>query len=377
MTDANRAPETGGQEHEELQNFASGLVDAAHAGRSTGAGAVAIGVHRPETGPLFVTAGRTVSAEADGRPLAPDDPRGASVTEHTLFDLASVTKVITTLTAATLIDDGTLDLSSPACAYLPPGAVPDPRITVRHLLTHTSGLPPTMPLWRIDGTREEKLQAIGGAELASEPGERHAYSCIGFILLGRILEEIGGQTLPDLARERVLDPAGAHDVVWGPVDPATAAATEYAEDPPRGLVRGEVHDETAWSIGGVGNAGAFGTVRGALALARVLAGTSPGPRLSPATRSLLGTDKLGDAIPTGAPWRQGLGLRVGQALPEGAEPAVLRSVVGHPGFTGTAIWGDARTGTAAVLLTNRVHPHRESSDITAARAAFAQVVLAR
>lgn len=358
-----------------LDAFAAGLVDSALAGKPEGAGAVALGILRPGTEPMIATAGRTVTFAADGSALPADDPRSLPVSRSTLFDLASVTKIVTTLVAATFLDEGALDLDASVHAYLPARAVPDARITVRQLMTHTSGLPPVLPLWRIEGSREAKLDAIGQAPLIAEPGTRHAYSCIGFITLGRILETLGGASLPELARERVLTPAGTH--ASGEENIATwwldaqalrrTAATEYGITPPRGLVQGEVHDETAWSLGGAGNAGLFADIDGALSLGAVLAGTAQNPVLSASVRTLLSTDLLGDEVPTDAPWRQGLGLRVGQVMPDGR---LLSRVIGHPGFTGTAIWADPETGTVAALLTNRVHPDRERFGLSGAREEF-------
>jgi CubicO group peptidase (beta-lactamase class C family) len=294
------------------------------------------------------------------------------VQEDTLFDLASVTKVVTALTAATMIEDGLLDPEAPIAEHL---TSPHPAITARQLLTHTSGLPPVMPLWRIEGSRQDRLAAISRAELDAAPGTAHAYSCIGFILLGTLLEHLGGAPLPELARRRVLEPVGAHGAGWDPAPEAAAraAATEHQTGPPRGLVRGSTHDETAWSLGGVGNAGVFATAADVLTLGRALIGRAPSLRLSPSVLALLGTDQLPPGISTGAPWRQGFGLRVGQ---ETAPGQLLPRVVGHPGFTGTSVLADPDSGTVATLLTNRVHPRRERFTLERARRELARLALA-
>ena len=351
-----------------LQALARSLTAGARRGMPEGAGAVAAAIERPGAEPTRVFAGRTITHDADGRPL--DDPRSKPVDAGTFFDLASVTKVLTALAAARLLDAGTLALETRAVDVLGAGSVPDPRITVRHLLTHTSGLPPHAPLWRIPGSREARLSAIGALEPISEPGTVHAYSCLGFLVLGRILERRSGLPLPDLVRREVLDPAAAEGVTWSIVDPRCAAATEIQVDPPRGLVQGVVHDETAWAIGGAANAGAFATLDGALAIGRILAGTATGPRLSPAVRRGLATDQLGAGAGTGRAWRQGLGLRIGAELPDGT---VVPDVIGHPGFTGTAIWAQPSTGTVAVLLTNRVHPDRSHFAVDGARRELARL----
>ena len=339
--------------------------------REASVGAAAA-IEGPDAPAATAFSGTTALFAADGSVLPEDAPAVEPVTERTLFDLASVTKILTALTAATLIDDGVLDVHQPVRELMP---APRPDITVHHLLTHTSGLPPVMPLWRMPGGREARLDAVRSATLDHAPGEAHAYSCIGFILLGALMEALTDTPLPELARRRVLDPAGATGVTWTPdtADAAHAAATEHQEDPPRGLVRGSTHDETAWSLGGAGNAGAFATLPGALAIGRILAGRALGPRLSPAVRELLTADQLPGGPATDAPWRQGLGLRIGQ---ETAPGRLAEHVVGHPGFTGTSIHADPRTGTVAVLLTNRVHPYRSWFTVEAARRDLARLAFA-
>lgn len=341
------------------------------------ASAVVAAIEHPGQDAVIVAAGRTsVLSPADiGRddvqsahPSLPPEP----VTEQTLFDMASVTKVVTALTAATLIDDGLLDLDAPVHEVLGE-RVPDPRITARMLMTHSAGLSPTLPLWTGDGDREARLDRIAAAPLRSEPGTAHAYSCIGFILLGLLCEQLGGAPLPQLARTRVLSPAGAHGAHWLP-DASRApqcAATEIDTATPRGLVQGIVHDETAWSTGPVGNAGLFATVADVLALGRALAGRTD-LHLSSATWELLRTDQLGDDIPVDGTWRQGLGLRIGHDLTDGTTAPQL---VGHPGFTGTSVLADPSSGAVAVLLTNRVHPYRDLHTVLRARRLMASLLL--
>lgn len=355
-----------------LTFLADSLVAGAFAGRGEGASAVVAAIGREGRVPVVVARGTTMLSAASDAPLSDPVP----VVRRTLFDLASVTKVVTTLTAATLIDDGRLDLDAPVAEVLGADRVPDGRITARQLLTHTSGLPATLPLWAIPGGREPRLTAIYRAQLESEPGSAHEYSCLGFVLLGMVLEVLGGAELPALAQERVLGPLGAREATWqvAASDVTRCAATEYQADPPRGLVQGEVHDESAWSLSrepgtGAGNAGVFSTVDDLLALGRVLTGTAEGLRLSPGVRRLLLTDQLG-ASATGLMWRQGLGLRVGQELPDGR---VLRAVVGHAGFTGVFLAADPRTGTVAVLATNRVHPRRDRFSVDSARRELARL----
>lgn len=312
-------------------------------------------------------AGSLSLVDAAGRPLELEQRQAAD--EGTLFDLASVTKTVTALTALRLIDAGALDPEAPVAEHLD---APHAAITPRHLLTHTSGLPPVMPLWRVPGGRRGRMAAVRSAPLVTAPGEAHAYSCIGYILLGQVIEQVTGRTLPRVARDLVLDPAGMGTASWDQVPPESAAATELQEDPPRGLVRARTHDETAWSIGGAGNAGLFSAVRDVIALGRVLAGRERTPLLSAQARRLLSTDQLPAGISTGASWRQAFGPRIGHDLGDGAAAPQL---IGHPGFTGTSVLADPRTGRVAVLLTTRVHPRREQFSVERARQRMARLLV--
>lgn len=383
-----------------LRALVHGLVSGARRGDAEGASAAVAAIARPGR-PVAIAAAGTTTLPGWCDPPVPAATR--SVVESTLFDLASTTKLVTALTAATMVDDGRLDLDAPVREALG-DPVPHGAITARHLLTHTAGLPPTMDLAALPGGPSARRDAVRRALPAAAPGAAHAYSCIGFVLLGLLLERLGGAPLPALARDRVLGPAGADGAMWhvSPADRGRCAATEVQDDPPRGLVVGEVHDETAWSltraegphdehppggtavvpaaeasradpVAGAGNAGVFATARDALALGAVLAGTARAPRLSAAMVRALCTDQLGPAVATGEAWRQGLGTRIGQELPEGH---VAEHLVGHPGFTGTALLADPRSGAVGVLLTNRVHPHRDRFTVTGARRRLAALLVA-
>ena len=326
--------------------------------------AVAAAIDTPD-GAARTVAGTIAPLDPNSHPDGP----GAAVDGQTLFDLASMTKLVTALTAAVLVEDGRLDVEAPVAEMLEDV---DPRITVRQLLTHTAGLPPTLPLWRVPGGREERLAAVRRCAPPTAPGTAHVYSCVGFLLLGALLEGLTDTPLPELARRTVLDPAGAGGITWAPLpeDMARTAPTEVQTDPPRGLVRGTVHDEAAWSVGGAGNAGAFARLQDAVSLGRVLAGRSEHPRLSPTVRRMLVTDQLPAGVSTHEAWAQGLGPRVGQELPSGR---MLPHLVGHPGFTGTSLLAEPRSGTVAVLLTNRVHPRREAFTVAGARREMARI----
>ncbi|WP_336630454.1 MULTISPECIES: serine hydrolase domain-containing protein [unclassified Microbacterium] len=293
---------------------------------------------------------------------AGDDP--TPLTREHLFDLASVSKIVTALAALTLVDEGRISLDEPVRSRVPVGRGPHAAtITLRHLLTHTSGLPDTVTDWREGVVGEALLERCLDAPLTARPGAVHRYSCVGYIALGRLIEEVAGQSLDEAVAVRVAGPAGASTLRYGPVAADSAVATEYR--PAGRLVRGSVHDELAAAVGmPVGNAGLFGTARDVFRIADVLrsGGRGPGTRV-------LTAETVRRAISPGveaAGYRQGLGLRVGERSWMSSAHAV-----GHTGFTGTAFEVDPASDTIAVLLTNRVHPRRTSAEaITRARARF-------
>lgn len=291
--------------------------------------------------------------------LSGDDP--APVTEASLFDLASVTKVFTTVTALRLVDSGVLDLDEPCSRTLSIGFGPGSEaITLRQLLLHTSGLPAEGRLWR-SGLRGGALRdAVLSTALVSAPGAEHRYSDVGFIAVGTLLERVSGRPLAQLVTE-VATLLGAESLTWEP-DPLRSVATEI--QPHRGLVRAEVHDELAAALGRpAGHAGLFGTVHDVAALACMIREDGCGPRrrvLSPASVRLLTAPSV-----RAEGFEQALGLRVRQRSWMGAADAV-----GHTGFTGTAFTVVPQTGDFGVLLLNRVHPTRENTDVTAVRRRF-------
>jgi CubicO group peptidase (beta-lactamase class C family) len=292
-----------------------------------------------------------------GEPLDGDD----------LWDLASVTKPVVGLAVMALVDEGALRLTDTVSDHLPAYRGGDKaRLTVGQLLAHTSGIPGQVPLYREHPTPAGLLEAVRLLPLTAEPGTRVQYSSQGFIILGLVAEAAAGRPLEALVRRLVCDPLGMTGTGFRPgaEDRRRAVATE--DCPWRGrIVAGEVHDENAAVLGGVGgHAGLFAPLADMERLGRSLAG---GARelLRPRTFQQM------TAVHT-----EGLGLRRGLAWqgqdPEGSP--VGRSfgpgAYGHTGFTGTSLWVDPATRRYAVLLTNRVHPTRTGDGITAVRHTF-------
>ena len=315
---------------------------------------------------LFTAAAAGVSSAA-GRVVvaagtyAEDDP--TPIRSRTVFDLASVTKTFTAAAAVRLAEQGRVDLDQPVRELVEVGTGDGAReITLRMLLTHVSGLPAESMTWRERATpAEDRLGRVLASPLQSRPGVRHNYSCVGYIAVGAVLEAATGATLPSLISELVVEPLGLESLSFGPVPPETAAATEAQPWAGQGMLRGEVHDELSRYLGGrVGNAGLFADAADVLAFAesflddRLFAGD---------TRRMLTTDQLTPA--QRAPYGQAVGPRV-------RDREFLGDVdgLGHPGFTGTMWFVAPRQGVAAALLTNRVHPNRDRTDLTGFRQRF-------
>lgn len=310
--------------------------------------------------------------------LDPDTPVPQAdrvpVRADTTFDIASLTKLVTGIVALQVFAANGIRLDDAAGEVLPSYRARErSRVTWRHLLTHSSGLPPTADVWRVDAPPAERVQLILDEPLVAPAGTVQAYSCVGYITTGLALSAITGTSLDVLVADLVCRPLGLGATTYLPAGSTRGrcAATEFVSEPPRGMVRGEVHDETAWSLGGVsGNAGLFSTAGDMLRLGLALCGSGETRLLDEAQARLVQTDQLPPGVP--AEYGQAIGARIG-------DPASTRDLptwLGHTGFTGTSMVANPSSGTVAVLLTNRVHPRREWSDIGDLRRGLAALVSA-
>lgn len=277
---------------------------------------------------------------------------------RTVYDLASLTKVVATTTAIMLlVEDGKLELDSPVSAYLPSftGGAKN-RVTVRHLLTHTSGLPAGTGS---SGSSEALLQRIIATPLKSAPGARVVYSDLGPIVLWEAAERAAGESLEDLLDRRVFGPLGMHTTRFRPSIPCQECA------PTTPQIRGRVHDPLAHRLGGVtGNAGLFSTAEDLGRFAAMLANGGEFNSVRIVQEATLreftrkqpgaGTRALG----WDTPGRPGNGAAGGRIAP---------TAFGHTGFTGTSLWVDPERGTWTVLLTNRTYAPRAGNRIQALR----------
>ena len=296
--------------------------------------------------------------------------------EHTLWDMASLTKVIGMTTAMMqLVAAGKVDLDAPVARYIPQfsGDGKD-AVKVRHLLTHSSGLPPWRPLYKETETPEEALAAVIATPLDTVPGARMAYSDLGAIILGRIVEELSGWPLDQYLAANVFGPLGMRETGFTPAESMVlrTAPTEY--DPWRQRhVRAEVHDENAFRLGGVsGHAGLFSSGHDLAIFAQMLLGGGErnGVRI---------VDSLVLAEFTHVQDSTLSHRALGWETPSGTNSAghnLSTRAFGHTGFTGTSMWMDPERDLFIILLTNRVNPTRENRRIGSVRVALADAVAA-
>ena len=331
--------------------------------------------------------GRVVLTRATGYSRLYADGSGTQLPEadrietrtDTIYDLASVSKLFTSVVVMQQVEAGRVDLDAPVSRYLPEfsehsAASPYDKsgITVRQLLTHTSGFPAFLPLWRDYPDPASRLRAAVTADLTAEAGTRYLYSDLNLITLGALVTAVTGKPLDRLVADGITTPLRMRDTGYNPSprSEAAVAATEFQAVPDRGMVWGEVHDENAWSFGGVaGHAGVFSTARdlGVLAQTMINGGSYEGRRIlrSASVRQMItneNTEFAGDA--------HGLGFELDQRWYMGGLSS-LRTA-GHTGYTGTSLVIDFASRSFAILLTNRVHPSRSWGSVNPARVAAAQ-----
>jgi CubicO group peptidase (beta-lactamase class C family) len=305
---------------------------------------------------------------ADGAGTELPEDQKVPMRNDTIFDMASVSKLFTSITVMQLVEAGKVDIEEPVGTYLPEFGVNGKEgITVRELLTHTSGLVSWIPLWSAYPDIPSRIKAVMDIAPKNPPGTVYEYSDLNLITLGVMVERLTGKKLDQVVADRITKPLGMVDTGYNP--PASKldriAATEYEASPPRGMVRGSVHDENAWSLGGVaGHAGVFSTAGDMAILAQTVlnGGTYKGKRvLRPETVTTM-LDNYNGAFPD---HDHGLGFELNQMWYMGGLAGP--HTAGHTGFTGTVIVIDPASRSFAILLTNRVHPSRNWGSINIAR----------
>jgi CubicO group peptidase (beta-lactamase class C family) len=285
----------------------------------------------------------------------------APVDENTIYDMASLTKVVATTTAAMILEEqGLLDLDRTVASYLPAFNAPDKAaITVRMLITHRGGLEAFAALYKEFKGREQYLEQINTRPLKSQPGTETVYSDWDLILLQLVIETVTGQPLDQFIADKAFTPLGMASTMFNPDSLkyfARIAPTEI-DSVRGGLVSGKVHDENAWAIGGVsGHAGLFSTARDLTIFAQMLlnGGEYNGVRIAKASTVARWT----------APQSRTSSRALGWDTPSKGSSAgnyFSPRSFGHTGFTGTSIWIDPEKNLFVILLTNRVNPTRNNN----------------
>ncbi|MFI5118175.1 MAG: serine hydrolase domain-containing protein [Terriglobales bacterium] len=294
------------------------------------------------------------------------------VAAETIFDLASVSKVVgTTAMAMLLYQRGHLDLDVPVAGIIPQFAKGDARrqsVTVRMLLAHSSGLPAYVRLYRDAQTREQLLEAALAVPLEADPDTRAAYSDIGFIILGAALERIADEPLQSFCAREVFGPLGMHHTTYCPPAQLRSSIPPTQDDREfRGrIIQGEVQDENASVLGGVaGHAGIFSNAADLAAFAHCML-QGGRPILRPDTVDLF-TRRHGASSRT-------LGWDTPSTPSQSGKYFSPRSF-GHLGYTGTSLWIDPERRLAIVLLTNRTWPDTRSELIKQVRPQFHDAVV--
>jgi CubicO group peptidase (beta-lactamase class C family) len=286
--------------------------------------------------------------------LCPDPSAGpdAPCTMASLFDLASLTKLATTAIILSLVRERQLGLNMPFRELVPDfrGGNKD-RVTLRQVLTHTAGLAWWKSFWKEATSPEEVVWLAAREPLAQDIGE-FRYSDLGYIMLTAGIANAAREPFRAAMRERVLDAVEARTCEFGPRPAEECAATEEDTEWRRKRLRGEVHDENAYAMGGVsGHAGLFGTAGDVAALMRVY---RDGAVIGNELRDLARTEAY-----RGGGVRRGIGLVL--RPPEGL-PFFSEDAFGHTGFTGTSVWVDPAKDFTLVLLTNRVYFGRANDE---------------
>ena len=335
-------------------------------------GAVGLLAHDGVVVDRYAVGGALRYADAAGTELP--HAQQVPMRNDTIFDMASISKLFTSIAVLQLAERGQLTIDTPVSRFFPEFATGDKAaITIKMLLTHTSGFDadPVPSLWKGYPDIPSRRQAVLDSPLKNKPGTTYLYSDINLLTLGFIVEKLTGQSLDKVVHDRITTPLGMVDTGYNP--PAAKlnriAATEFEADPPRGMVRGSVHDENAWSLGGVaGHAGVFSTASDMAVLAQTIlnGGSYRGHRIlgQETVRQLL--TNYNQQFPDDS---HGLGFELDQPWYMGALASPVTA--GHTGFTGTTLVIDPESRSFAILLTNRVHPTRNWGSINTARQVWA------
>ncbi|MBI4445954.1 MAG: serine hydrolase [Acidobacteria bacterium] len=321
---------------------------------------------------LVARKGKKVYQKAYG--MRAVSPSAEPMTLDTIFDLASLTKVIATATSIMiLVEEGKLSLTDPVVRYLSGFGVNDKvEITLLQLLTHFSGLRPDLDLDTPWSGYETAINLALNEKLETRPGERFIYSDINFMLLAEIIRVVSGQRVDEFAEKRIFAPLGMKETGFLPRSEKLprVAPTEGRDGK---LLRGEVHDPTAFRMGGVaGHAGLFSTVDDVAIFAQMLLNGGVYDKVR--ILSPLGAYKMTtQQSPPGQNDLRAIGFDVRTRFSTVAGDLFPPGSFGHTGFTGTSLWIDPFTETFVILFTSRLHPEGKG-DVVSLRKKVASVV---
>ncbi len=352
---------------------------------------------------LVARKGRVVYRKAFGDRAI--EPKREAMTIDTIFDLASLTKIIATATSMMiLIEQGKVSLADPVARYIPEfGKFGKERITIEQLMTHRAGLPPDNEIADYVGKTVDPLPMIYELRLSYEPGTRFVYSDVGFIVAAEIVHRVSGKRIDEFGRQRIFEPLGMHQTtfitrerLWelqsirermlSGGDVTAAKLEEMTENYRRApldriaptenregrWMRGEVHDPRAYEMGGVaGHAGLFSTADDLAIFCQMILnkGEYNGVRiLAPYT-----VERMVSAQNLPTSQMRGIGWDINTSYSSNRGDLFPVGTFGHTGFTGTSIWLDPAGETFVVLLTNRVHPNGKG-DVTRLRSFVASIV---
>lgn len=293
----------------------------------------------------------------------------------TIWDLASLTKVVALTTAIMqLTEQGLMDLDAPVARHLPEFRGPGKdRVTARHLLTHSSGLPAWRPLYEEAPDPDSALALVFATPLDTVPGARMVYSDLGAILLGQIVARVSGESFDRYVERRIFGPLRMRETMFRPAPSLHHRVAPTEVDPWRGRhVRGEVHDENAYALGGVSShAGLFSTAPDLVRFARMLlgGGTLDGVTIV-APETIAAFTRVQDRRLS----HRALGWETANRTNSGGR-LLSPGAYGHTGFTGTSLWVDPEHNLFILLLSNRVNPTRERRGIFGVRVALAEAAL--
>ena len=308
------------------------------------------------------------------------DVKSPAVNTDTIYDAASLTKPVVTATLVAMqAEAGRIGVDLPVARYIPewndgPNADSRKMVTVRNLLTHSSGLPAHKDYFLTLHSKREFIAAICREPLEYTPGTKTIYSDLGFILLGEILERATGKTLDQLAHEQILLPLDMTGAMFNPPKSflSRIAPTENDTAFRKRLLQGEVHDENAFAMGGVaGHAGLFATAPDLAAFCQMLLNGGIYGHHRFLTRTTISQFTAPQAVADNA---RTLGWMTPTPNSSSGRYFLARSY-GHLGFTGTSVWIDPDRQLFVILLTNRVYPTRENDKIAAVRPAVHDAVI--